>query len=104
VFYGVFKVSVVSVETADVSALVGAGAAWRHTVRDGTFRSDQPPFVLSEIQQTLSDVVFAATFGFDGAIVFDHRTALRLHRPHSHGWPTTTRDPGGSCAGAWRHG
>jgi hypothetical protein len=84
VFSGVFKVSVVSVEHAEVGALVGAGAAWRHTVRDGTFRSDQPPFVLSEIQQTLSDVVFAATFGFDGAIVFDQHTALvftgRIHR------------------------
>ena len=94
VFSGVFKVSLLSVDHADVSALVGAGAAWRHTVRDGTFRSDQPPFVLSEIQQTLSDVVFAATFGFDGAIVFDQRTAL-VFTGRIHSLADDDRDPGG---------
>ena len=94
VFSGVFKVSVVSVEHADVAALVGAGAAWRHTVRDGTFRSDQPPFVLSEIQQTLSNVVFAATFGFDGAIVFDRRTAL-VFTGRIHTLADDDRDAGG---------
>jgi hypothetical protein len=94
VFSGVVKLSVVSVEHADVSALVGGGAAWRHTVRDGTFRSDQPPFPLSDIQQTLSDVVFAATFGFDGAIVFDQRTAL-VFTGRIHTLADDDRDPGG---------
>lgn len=83
VFSGLFKLKVVSLDRAHVAAVGGAGLAWRHTIRAGTFRSDQPPFTTTPVEQILSNVVFAATLGFDGAVAVGPRTDLvfigRIH-------------------------
>ena len=95
VFSNVLKATLVSVELAQVAAVVGAGAAWRHTVREGTFRSNQSPFSRSDIQQTLSNVVFAGTFGFDGAVLFQKGTAL-VFTARVHLLADDDRDPSGA--------
>lgn len=59
-----------------VAAVLGAGVGWRHTKRSGAFHSDRPPSGTTPVEQTLSNVVFATTVGFDGAISVGPHAAL----------------------------
>jgi hypothetical protein len=83
IFSGVVKYTALHAGPAQVAAVLGAGLGWRHTVRIGTFRSDQSPFSPTAVDETLSNLVFATTVGFDGVVNFSPRTALvwtgRLH-------------------------
>ena len=86
IFAGVVKFKALTMERADVAAVLGAGLGWRHTIRVGTFRSDLPPFSTMPVEQVLSNAVFTTTFGFDGAISVSPRAALvwtgRFHVLH----------------------
>ena len=76
IFSGVVKFTTLSAGPAHVAAVMGAGLAWRHTIREGSFRPDLPPFGTTPVEQTLSNAVFTTTVGFDGVIVVSPRTAL----------------------------
>jgi hypothetical protein len=85
VFSGMAKVAIVRVERAQLSAALGAGLGWRHTIREGTFQSvARLPVQTGPLpRQILSNVVFAGTVGLDGAIFISERTGFafnwRLH-------------------------
>jgi hypothetical protein len=76
IFSGVAKFTMLNAGPAQVTAVLGAGLGWRHTIRDGSFRSDRPPFGTTPAEQTLSNAVFATTLGFDGIIAVSPRSAL----------------------------
>jgi hypothetical protein len=73
---GTLKVTTINAGPARVAAVAGVGLGWRHTIREGSFRSDRPPFSTTPVEQTLSDAVFTTTFGFDGVLAVSPRTAL----------------------------
>lgn len=83
IFSGVAKVKVAQALKAQVDAIVGMGVSWRHTVRNGTFRSSLPPFSSVPVDETLSDAVFATTLGLDAMLNVSARTSMvftaRLH-------------------------
>ena len=76
IFSGVAKFTMLNAGPAHVTAVLGAGLGWRHTIRDGSFRSDRPPFGTTPAEQTLSNAVFATTLGFDGIIAVNPHSAL----------------------------
>jgi hypothetical protein len=76
IFSGTVKLTAMNAGRARVAAVAGVGLGWRHTIREGSFRSDLPPFSPMPVEQTLSDAVFTTTFGFDGVLAFSSRTAL----------------------------
>jgi hypothetical protein len=76
IFSGAVKVTAMNAGPAHVAAVAGVGLGLRHTIREGSFRSDLPPFSTTPVEQTLSDAVFTTTFGFDGVLAFSPRTAL----------------------------
>ena len=73
---GTVKVTTTNAEPVYIAAVAGIGLGWRHTIREGSFRSDLPPFSTTPVEQTLSDAVFTTTFGFDGVLAVSPRTAL----------------------------
>jgi hypothetical protein len=74
---GVFKYQLPEVWRVSLAAVGGAGPAWRHTARIGTFRADVASLSGPlEVEQTLSDVVFSTTVGFDLSMRFTPRAAL----------------------------
>jgi len=76
IFSGVLKVTTTNAGPVRVAAVAGVGLGWRRTVREGSFRSDLPPFTTTPVEQTLSDAVFTTTFGFDAVLAVSPRTAL----------------------------
>jgi hypothetical protein len=76
IFSSVVKLNALDRGRAQAAAILGAGVAWRHTIRSGTFHSDRPPFATTPVEQTLSNAVFATTVGFDGAIAVGAHAAL----------------------------
>src|SRR5499427_10963871 len=64
----------------------GAGGAYRHTAREGTTASLQPPASRAPFSETVSDFVFALTIGADVTFNISDRVALlavgRLHQLH----------------------
>jgi hypothetical protein len=73
---GTVKVTTTNAGPVHVAVVAGAGLGWRHTVREGSFRPNLPPFSTTPVKQTLSDAVFTATFGFDAVLAVSPRTAL----------------------------
>ena len=69
-----------------INAVGGTGVAWRQTNRTGAFRSNRPPFISTPVAETLSNAVFAASGGLDGAIALHQRLAIlalvRVHLLH----------------------
>lgn len=66
-----------------VAASGGAGAAWRRTSREGTTASLFPPASRSPFSETLSNFVFAYTFGADVTFRLAGRVSiLALGRVH----------------------
>ena len=67
-----------------VAAAGGAGAAWRRTSREGTTASLFPPASRSPFSETLSNFVFAYTFGADVTVRLAGRVSLlalgRIHK------------------------
>jgi hypothetical protein len=76
IFSGTVKVTTINAGPVHVAAVAGVGLGWRHTTREGSFRSDLPPFSTTPVEQTLSDAVFTTTLGFDGVLAVSPRTAL----------------------------
>ena len=74
VFSGVLKVGTPIERRLHAAAAVGAGAAWRRTRREGTTASIFPPSSRSPFSTTVTDVVFAYSFGAD----VDVRVSTRL--------------------------
>jgi hypothetical protein len=83
IFSGTVKVTTTNAGAVRVAAVAGVGLGWRRTIREGSFRSDLPPFSTTPVEQTLSDAVFTTTFGFDVVLAVSPRTALvwtgRIH-------------------------
>ena len=94
IFSGVVKFTTPNAGPARVSAVVGAGLAWRHTVRSGSFRPDVPPFNTTPAEQTLSNAVFTTTLGVDGEIAVSRRSAL-VWTGRFHMLNDADRDPSG---------
>jgi hypothetical protein len=67
-----------------VAAAGGAGAAWRRTAREGTTASLFPPASRSPFSETLSNFVFAYTFGADVTFRLAGRMSIlalgRIHK------------------------
>jgi hypothetical protein len=83
VFSGVTKINVARASKVQVNAMVGLGASWRHTVRNGTFRSVVAPITSTPVEETLSNAVFAATVGFDTMLnVSPHMSMIFSARLH----------------------
>jgi len=83
VFSGVVKFKAPPAGPFQIVAVAGTGVAWRQTNRAGTFRSYLPPFISTPVAETLSNIVFAASGGLDGAIALHQRLAiLALVRVH----------------------
>jgi len=82
-FSGVVKARAVDWQRLHIGPTLGLGAAWRHTTREGAFRQYANPMSSQIVTETLSDVVLAATVGFDASITFGPRAALvwtgRMH-------------------------
>jgi hypothetical protein len=76
IFSGVVKVTTTNAGPVHVAAVAGVGLGWRRTIREGSFRSDLPPFSTTPVEQTLSDAVVTTTFGFDAVLAVSPRTAL----------------------------
>jgi len=76
IFSGTVKLTTTNAGPVQVAAVAGVGLGWRHTIREGSFRSDLPPFTTTPVEQTLSDAVFTTTIGFDGVVALSPRTAL----------------------------
>ena len=70
------KVTTTNAGPVHVAAVAGVGLGWRQTIREGSFRSNLPPFSTTPVEQTLSDAVFTTTFGFDVVLTVSPRTAL----------------------------
>jgi hypothetical protein len=94
IFSGTVKVTTTNAGPVHVAAVAGVGLGWRHTIREGSFRSDLPPFSTTPVEQTLSDAVFTTTFGFDGVLAFSPRTAL-VWTGRFHLFSDDDRDPSG---------
>jgi len=83
VFSGVLKFGVPIGSRVRAAAAGGAGGAWRRTVRSGTTASIFPPSSRQPFSDTLSDFVFAYTFGGDVQVrLTDRVSALALARWH----------------------
>ena len=84
VFSGTAKVFVPVGDRLRVAAAGGAGAAWRRTARDGTTASLFPPASRSPFSETLSNFVFAYTFGADVTFRLAGRVSIlalgRIHK------------------------
>ena len=76
IFSGVVKVTTTNAGPVHLAAVAGVGLGWRRTIREGSFRSDLPPFSTTPVEQTLSDAVVTTTFGFDAVLAVSPRTAL----------------------------
>jgi hypothetical protein len=76
IFSGTVKATTTNAWPVHVAVVAGAGLGWRHTIREGSFRPNLPPFSTTPVKQTLSDAVFTATFGFDAVLAVSSRTAL----------------------------
>lgn len=76
IFSGTTKLTTTNAGPVHVAAVAGVGLGWRQTIREGSFRSDLPPFSTTPVEQTLSDAVLTTTFGFDGVLAFSPRTGL----------------------------
>jgi hypothetical protein len=85
-FSGIVKARAVDWQRLHIGPALGLGAAWRHTSRQGVFRQYANPSNSQLVRETLSDVVLAATVGFDASITFGPRAALvwtgRMHFLH----------------------
>jgi len=73
-FSGVLKVGTPIDRRLHAAAAVGAGVAWRRTKREGTTAPLFPPSARSPFNDTVSDAVFAYSFGGD----VDFRVTPRL--------------------------
>jgi hypothetical protein len=76
IFSGTVKLATTNDGPVHVAVVAGAGLGWRHTIREGSFRPNLPPFSTTPVKQTLSDAVFTTTFGFDAVLALSSRTAL----------------------------
>jgi hypothetical protein len=83
VFSGVLKFGVPLGSRVRAAAAAGAGGAWRSTARSGTTASIFPPSSRQPFNDTLSDFVFAYTFGGDVDVrITDRVSALAIARWH----------------------
>src|SRR5262245_65590779 len=69
-FSGIVKARAVDWQRLHFGPALGLGAAWRHTSRQGVFRQYANPSSGEFVRETLSDVVLAATVGFDASVTF----------------------------------
>jgi len=83
VFSGVLKFGVPIGSRVRAAAAAGAGGALRRTTRSGTTASIFPPSSRQPFNDTLSDFVFAYTFGGDVQVhLTDRVSALAIARWH----------------------
>jgi hypothetical protein len=83
VFSGTAKFVITDVDRLRVAAVGGAGGAYRRTSREGTTASLFPPTSRSPFSETVSNFVFAYTFGADVTFRITERLSiLALGRVH----------------------
>jgi hypothetical protein len=61
IFSGAVKLTTLNAGPARVAAVAGVGLGWRHTIREGSYRPDLPPFSTIPVEQNLSNAVFTTT-------------------------------------------
>jgi len=84
IFSAIVKVRSSGASRFQVAAGGGAGFAWRHTIRVGSFARDFPPAVMNTVTETLDDAVPVLTGAVDAVVRAGDRLGIvvlvRLHK------------------------